>query len=123
MARSDKFVGLNRKGHNFIKTLESEGKVVKRETYEMGRLAFMDERMNGVIIYVKPNNPDVNESEFFIEKVQHNPWHSGPIYFTCFQHYLQKKCGDTIDFGLCYQWIRDPLLDGAYDIEEGSFNI
>jgi hypothetical protein len=125
MSRTETIVGVTALADNFISVITNSEKFISSEIVVSDiLLPFSNTLIEVRKFNLKPSSfPDINECEYFIESLQHNPWASGPLYFFNIKHFLVKKCGQTLFLGDCYSWIKDPLLQHAYDKSSGSLNI
>jgi predicted small secreted protein len=122
--RTEQIIGFTKKAQNFIQTIKNSKYFSSiSEITLVKELPFSNQPLTGIIIDVQPTGPEVNQREYFVQKIQMTPWSYGPMYFFHFEHFIEKKCGQIISLGECYSWVRDPLLLTEYDQAEGTFNL
>ncbi len=109
MSRSDQFVGLTKKGNEFIAKLK---KRYPEKRVNIGFWAFDPGKITGSKFELK--------ERIYQEEIQCSPWSSGPVYLTRIAIY-NKKTKKKI--GTMFDWIEDPNVKGEVDIDNGKFYI
>ncbi len=125
MSRTETIVGTTALADIFISVITNSENFISQEVIDSDViLPFSNNCLKLRKFNMKPSEfTEVNELEYFIESVQHDPWNSGPFYFFNIKHFLVKKSGQILCLGDCYSWVKDPLLKYPYDKSNGTMNI
>ena len=130
MSRSDQYIGLTKNAENFLYWARKN-----KNFFEFDHILLnSDETLCGhcfpgqnIRIFM---NDDVNEYIDFVEKVQYDPWSSGPMYFTCLEGFLKKKMGQYDSIGEFFEWVNSPFgffddkyFRKEYDREKGEIYV
>jgi len=53
------------------------------------------------------------------EEVQFTSWSSGMMIFTHLHLFLIKECGQEIDMGYIFSWVKDPTVINEFNYVSG----
>lgn len=121
--RSDQVIGLTARAKVYIENLRKSDRFIREEKIEIGNFAFDEQKVVGVKIYLK-SQYSANKEEYFEEIIQMEPWSSGPMYFTCLKHVIVKEMNSQVlELGKCYEWTKDPMIEGEFDYSLGAYNL
>lgn len=132
MTRFDQYIGLTKGAEEFLDYIQ--------EKYNCEKLEFVlvpPEQtlcsvygIEGQIVRMYYGDDDkVNEYFEFKEEIQHEPWSSGPMYFTHLRRFLKKRSGQTLDMGPSFSWVNVPLyaieknIQNEFDQDKGEIYI
>lgn len=109
MSRSDQFIGLTKKGDEFVKEMrKDQTNIFKR--IKIGEYCFDPYPIEGIEI--------TTPTKIYRERIQTIPWSSGPMYFCCFD-IIDRQTGKKIKS--IYKWKEDENVKGEVDYDHGKY--
>lgn len=108
--RTTQYIGLTADAQKFVKNLLS----VKSKKFAEG--------MFGEKIPLgRWEWPGTTRKRYLQERVQAEPWSSGPMIFTCLETIYISSDGKEEPAETIYEWVEDPLIKNEYDEVRGRF--
>lgn len=101
MARTDQWIGLTDAAAEFLDQLREVygGDIVETKIVLVPKESTLcsETDFTGIqLTYTDKDTKSVNSHYIIREKVQYNPWSSGPMYFTCLEYLCVKRLGDEL---------------------------
>jgi hypothetical protein len=121
MSRSTQHIGLTLAAKlfvekNAIKVCEENVDIV----HERIGTDMFDDAIMGEIFNLTPF-PGPNKALIAKEELQFTAWSSGMMIFTHLHLFLIKECGQKLDMGYIFSWVKDPTITNEYDHVIGHY--